>query len=65
MGVGAIVGGDELACLGGAALDMLAHGAASRGALVVAARVRVALHQLLPILAPSARQMPRNSASGQ
>ena len=65
MGVGAIIGGDELACLRGAALHVLAHRAAGSGALVVAARMWVALHQLLAILAPPARQMPLDSASGQ
>ena len=48
----ALVGRDQDARVCGRALHMLPHRAASGGALVVAARVRVALDHLLPILAP-------------
>ena len=54
--VPALVRGQQHARSAGRALDVLAHGAAGHRALVVAARVRVALHDLLPVLPPPARQ---------
>jgi hypothetical protein len=48
----ALVGGDHRARVVARALHVLAHRAPGRGALVVAPRVRVALHHLLPVLAP-------------
>lgn len=54
--VAALIGDyDLLEGLGGS-FDMLAHGAARVGALVVGARVGVALNLLLPVLAPPAGQ---------
>jgi hypothetical protein len=48
----ALVRGDHGALVVGRALHVLPHRAPRRGALVVAPRVRVPLHHLLPVLAP-------------
>jgi hypothetical protein len=48
----ALVGGDHGAVVVRRALHVLPHGAPRRRALVVAPRVRVPLHHLLPVLAP-------------
>ncbi len=55
VGVVALVRGDQHARVAAAALHLLAHVAARVCALVVAARVRVALDNLLAVLAPPGR----------
>ena len=45
---------DKLSGINGAALDMLPHAASWEGTLVIAARMVIAFHQFLSILAPPA-----------
>ena len=54
--VHALIRGYQLIVIAAAHLHMLAHKTALRSALVIAAWVLVAFHQLLPILAPPETQ---------